>query len=62
MQSFATISDHVRYVIDELEESEKEKAPPLMWKWKGSRYLGAAHGVGESHSTADGVRGRPDRV
>ncbi|KAL7284402.1 hypothetical protein ACG7TL_001692 [Trametes sanguinea] len=30
---------------EELEASEREKAPPLMWKWHGSRYLGAAHGV-----------------
>ncbi|KAI1798461.1 hypothetical protein LXA43DRAFT_32098 [Ganoderma leucocontextum] len=34
-----------RRYADELEESEKAKAPPLMWKWHGSRYLGAAHGV-----------------
>ena len=32
---------------EELEESEREKAPPLMWRWHQSRYLGAAHGVGE---------------
>lgn len=31
----------------ELEQSERPKAPPLMWRWHGSRYLGAAHGVGE---------------
>ncbi|KAJ8488071.1 hypothetical protein ONZ51_g3790 [Trametes cubensis] len=30
---------------EELEESEWPRAPPLMWKWHGSRYLGAAHGV-----------------
>jgi hypothetical protein len=22
--------------------------PPLMWRWHGKRYLGSAHGVGES--------------
>ncbi|CDO69095.1 hypothetical protein BN946_scf184992.g44 [Trametes cinnabarina] len=30
---------------EELEASDREKAPPLMWKWHGSRYLGAAHGI-----------------
>lgn len=30
----------------ELEGDERGKAPPLMWKWHGSWYLGAAHGVG----------------
>ena len=40
-----------RRYVEELEESEKAKAPPLMWKWHGSRYLGAAHGVGESISS-----------
>ncbi|TFK87683.1 hypothetical protein K466DRAFT_490406 [Polyporus arcularius HHB13444] len=30
---------------EELEESERPRAPPLMWRWHGSRYLGAAHGV-----------------
>ncbi|KAI8970640.1 hypothetical protein BD414DRAFT_540798 [Trametes punicea] len=30
---------------EELEASERAKAPPLMWKWHGARYLGAAHGV-----------------
>ncbi|KAI0718439.1 hypothetical protein C8T65DRAFT_639085 [Cerioporus squamosus] len=30
---------------EELEETERPKAPPLMWRWHGSRYLGAAHGV-----------------
>lgn len=30
----------------ELEADERGKAPPLMWKWHGSWYLGAAHGVG----------------
>ncbi|KAI0746461.1 hypothetical protein C8Q80DRAFT_1175179 [Daedaleopsis nitida] len=30
---------------EELEETERHKAPPLMWRWHGSRYLGAAHGV-----------------
>ncbi|KAI0763935.1 hypothetical protein BD413DRAFT_483226 [Trametes elegans] len=28
-----------------LDESERPKAPPLMWRWHGSRYLGAAHGL-----------------
>ncbi|KAI0353316.1 hypothetical protein OH77DRAFT_619046 [Trametes cingulata] len=31
--------------MHELEEDERAKAPPLMWKWHGSRYLGAAHGA-----------------
>lgn len=35
----------------ELEQDERSKAPPLMWRWHGARYLGAAHGVG----TSDGV-------
>lgn len=26
---------------------EREKVPPLMWRWHATRYLGAAHGVGE---------------
>ncbi|TBU22338.1 hypothetical protein BD311DRAFT_824624 [Dichomitus squalens] len=30
---------------EELEESEKANAPPLIWKWHEARYLGAAHGV-----------------
>ncbi len=36
---------------EELEESSRPKAPPLMWRWHGSRYLGAAHGVGASASS-----------
>ena len=31
---------------EELEESERQNAPSLMWRWHGTRYLGAAHGVG----------------
>ncbi|KAH9914166.1 uncharacterized protein BXZ73DRAFT_92830 [Epithele typhae] len=30
---------------EQLEESEREKAPRHMWRWHNSRYLGAAHGV-----------------
>ncbi|KAI0646053.1 hypothetical protein C8Q79DRAFT_643399 [Trametes meyenii] len=30
---------------EELEAGERAGGPPLMWKWHGSRYLGAAHGV-----------------
>ena len=33
---------------DELEENERPNAPPLMWRWHESRYLGAAHGIGTS--------------
>ncbi|KAI0635461.1 hypothetical protein C8Q77DRAFT_1217277 [Trametes polyzona] len=29
----------------ELEQDERARAPLLMWKWHGARYLGAAHGV-----------------
>ncbi|RPD65168.1 hypothetical protein L226DRAFT_456313 [Lentinus tigrinus ALCF2SS1-7] len=30
---------------DDLEESERPQAPPLMWRWHETRYLGAAHGL-----------------
>ncbi|KAI0827201.1 hypothetical protein BC628DRAFT_210366 [Trametes gibbosa] len=35
-----------RYV-QEMDEDEdgRARAPPLMWRWHGSRYIGAAHGV-----------------
>lgn len=29
---------------------ERDKVPPLMWRWHVSRYLGGAHGVGESYN------------
>lgn len=31
-----------------LKGEERDRAPPLMWRWHGKRYLGAAHGVGRS--------------
>lgn len=30
---------------------EREKAPPLMWRWHATRYIGVAHGVGETSPT-----------
>jgi hypothetical protein len=32
-----------------LHDADTGDLPPLMWKWHGRRYLGAAHGVGECH-------------
>lgn len=32
--------------VEALQGEERDRAPPLMWRWHGKRYLGAAHGVG----------------
>ncbi len=32
-----------------LEGEERDRAPPLMWRWHGKRYLGAAHGIGRRY-------------
>ncbi|KAH9855565.1 hypothetical protein C2E23DRAFT_813811 [Lenzites betulinus] len=34
-----------RYAQEMDGEDERAKAPPLMWRWHGTRYLGAAHGI-----------------